>query len=239
MVRDSAASKDFDGAQEERQMQWTTPVRGMRRSIAERMRTSLQTMAQLTLHVIIDASALVRLRRDLDAVDGEPGPGRPKISYEAILGHCVSQLLSDSPQLNAVLENGVITRFEAVNLGFAVALPDGLIVPVIHDSQRLSITEIAAQVEAMATRARQRTLELSDVVGGTFTMSNLGMFSVDSFTPIINPPQVAILGIGRIHSGSQLTLSLTIDHQAVDGAPAAKFLSDLEDFVVHPERFRL
>ncbi len=220
-------------------MQWTTPVRGMRRSIAERMRTSLQTMAQLTLHVTVDASALVRLRRDLDAVDGEPGPCRQKIGYEAILGHCVSQLLGDSPQLNAVLENGVITRFEAVNLGFAVALPDGLIVPVIHDCQRLSVTEIAAQVETMATRARQRTLELSDVTGGTFTMSNLGMYSVDSFTPIINPPQVAILGIGRIHSGSQLTLSLTIDHQAVDGAPAAKFLSDLEDLVAHPERFRL
>ena len=219
-------------------MQWTTPVRGMRRSIAERMRASLQTMAQLTLHVTVDATALVQLREDLAARSVEQDSGRPKIGYEAILGHCVSQLLSDS-QLNAVLVDGVITRFESVNLGFAVALPEGLIVPVIHDCQQLGITEIAARADALAARARQRTLELSDVTGGTFTMSNLGMFSVDSFTPIINPPQVAILGIGRIHAGSQLTLSLTIDHQAVDGAPAAKFLSDLEAIIAHPERFRL
>jgi pyruvate dehydrogenase E2 component (dihydrolipoyllysine-residue acetyltransferase) len=219
-------------------MQWTTPVRGMRRSIADRMRSSLQTMAQFTLHVTVDATALVRLREDLAAGSVEPESGRPKAGYEALLGHCVSQLLSDSP-LNAVLVDGVITRFEAVNLGFAVALPDGLIVPVIHDCQKLGVMEIATQVDALAKQARQHTLELSDVTGGTFTISNLGMFSVDSFTPIINPPQVAILGIGRLQTGSRLTLSLTIDHQAIDGAPAAKFLSDLEAAIAHPERFRL
>jgi pyruvate dehydrogenase E2 component (dihydrolipoamide acetyltransferase) len=219
-------------------MQWTTPVRGMRRSIAERMHASLQTMAQLTLHVTVDATALVRLREEL-AASGDSEPRRSKIGYEAILAHCVSQLLTDSPHLNALLENGVITRFKSVNLGFAVALPDGLIVPVIHDCQTLGITEIAERLESLATRARQHALALPDVSDGTFTISNLGMYSVDSFTPIINPPQVAILGIGRIRAGSQLTLSLTIDHQAVDGAPAASFLSELEESIAHPERFRL
>lgn len=164
----------------------------------------------------------------------ELGPDA-RITVTAALLHVVSRALREYPRLNGRTEDGEIRLYRVVNLGVAVALDDGLVVPVIHHADGKSAAELAAELAETSARARACKLRSADLADGTFTVSNLGAHGVESFTPIINPPQLAILGVGAIRqelqcvdgvlgSVPQLHLSLSFDHAAVDGAQAARFL---------------
>ena len=214
------------------------PFAGIRKVVAERLHESLQSMAQVTISREADVTGLLALRERL-------GPGFEAASgihltYTDLLVEIVARLLTEHPQLNATLEGEQIVLSEEVHMGVAVALEDGLIVPVIRMAHSRPLREIAHDRAELATKAQNGTLSLDEVEGGTFTISNLGAFGADSFTPIVNPPQCAILGVGRIvdkpivvdgevRVRPTMWLSITFDHRLVDGAPAARFLQALAD----------
>ncbi len=223
------------------------PLRGMRGVIADRMHASLQEMAQLTMGMEVAMDGAASMRQQLIA-EWEGVGIRP--SFTDLVIRAVARALEQHPGLNAeVTEQGIELRPE-VNIGMAVALGDGLVVPVIRNAPALSLRELAGESSRLAEAAREGTLGLDDYAGGTFSVTSLGMADVDFFTPIINPPNVAILGIGRIRDGIRwedtspvrtrlLTLSLTIDHRAVDGVPGAAFLRDVRDLLEAPYRLLL
>ncbi len=221
------------------------PYQGTRRTVGERMLESLQTSAQLTLVSEGDVTQAVILRRDLlDAWEVEG----LRVSYTDIMIRAAALALVTHPRLNAALEGHVVRPSPEINVGFAVALEEGVIVPVIRSANTKSLQTIAREAGDLATRAREGQLGRDDVSGGTFTVTSLGMFGIDAFTPVINPPQAAILGVGRvvdrpsfvgdrgidIERRSFVTLSLTIDHRIVDGAPGARFLQSLGALLEHP-----
>jgi pyruvate dehydrogenase E2 component (dihydrolipoamide acetyltransferase) len=216
----------------------TIPFEGIRRVVAERLHESLQTMAQLTISREAEVAGLVARRRQL-APGFEAATGA-HLTYTDLLIQEVARLLGEHALLNSTLVDGSILVSEEVHMGFAVALEDGLIVPVIRDVLRLSLGDIARERVELVVKAQAGTLTLEEIEGGTFTISNLGAFGADTFTPIINPPQCAILGIGRIVEKPVVVdgdvvvrptmwLSLTFDHRLVDGAPAANFLQALAE----------
>jgi len=207
-----------------------SPLRGMRKSIAERMLKSLQSTAQLTICTEADVTAMVARRERLAAEFA--------LTYTDLLIEAVAKALRTHRRLNATAGADTVQEHENVDIGLAVALDDGLIVPVIRSAGTKSLRQIAAESRQLAEQARNGTLSADDVRDGTFTITNLGTYGIDSFTPILHAPQVAILGIGRIiekpavHAGqivprAMLTLSLTFDHRIVDGAPAAAFLREV------------
>ncbi len=214
------------------------PLRGVRKVTAERMRASLLNSAQLTLNASADARALQALRQRFKT---SPEPlGLRGVTINDLLLFAVARTLPNHPDLNATLDwqAGEIAQHRRVHLGMAVDTPRGLLVPVIHDAHTLSLKALADAAAALADRAQSGKLTPDEMQGGTFTVSNLGSFGVESFTPVINPPQVAILGVGNVNlkpvivEGDvqhipHLGLSLTVDHQVVDGAPGARFLRDL------------
>ena len=210
-----------------------TPVKGIRKVIAERMIQSLSTTAQLTLHASFELTKAQAYRKErLDA-------GQSKVSLNDVIAHAIVQSLKEHPDLNAHFLGDRIATFEKVHLGVAVDTPKGLLVPVIRDASDMSIEKISAEVKNLAGACREGTISPDNLSGGSFTLTNLGMLGVETFTPVLNAPEVAILGVGgivlkpkRTEDGSieyvdTLPLSLTIDHQAVDGAPAARFLQTL------------
>jgi pyruvate dehydrogenase E2 component (dihydrolipoamide acetyltransferase) len=208
------------------------PLRGLRKSIAARMLKSLQSTAQLTICTEADVSGLVARRQRLAAEFA--------LTYTDLLIEAVAQALRSHPRLNATASTDAVQEHDSIDIGVAVALEDGLIAPVIRAAHTKSLRVIADESRQLAERARHGTLSVDDVSGGTFTITNLGMYGIDSFTPILHTPQVAILGIGRIiekpavHAGQivprpMMTLSLTFDHRVVDGAPAALFLRQVVD----------
>jgi pyruvate dehydrogenase E2 component (dihydrolipoamide acetyltransferase) len=212
---------------------------GMRQAIADQMVHSLQTMAQVSMSTTADVTELKATREAMGARWGR------KPSYTDLLVKAVTVALKEHPLLGAKLEGDEIVFPEEWNIGIAVALDDGLIVPVIRNADKLSVLEINERVASLAERARRNALDVDEVTGGTFTITNLGMFGIDSSTPIINPPEVAILGVGRIVQElvlvagqvavrDKMTLSLTVDHRIVDGAPGAKFLQTLVQLLEHP-----
>ncbi|MFZ0887741.1 MAG: dihydrolipoamide acetyltransferase family protein, partial [Candidatus Binataceae bacterium] len=203
----------------------TIPLRGARKAIAERMYQSLQHSAQLTITTEADVTEAVglRARREFD------------FTYTDLIIHAAARALRRHPRMNARLGEDRIELLSRINVGMAVALDDGLIVPVIFDADRKDLRQIAAQTRALGERARAGQLRLEDVTGGTFTVTNLGIWGVDAFTPILNLGETGILGVGRIvekpaifrdqiAARSMITLSLTFDHRVIDGAPAAAFL---------------
>jgi pyruvate dehydrogenase E2 component (dihydrolipoamide acetyltransferase) len=215
------------------------PFMGMRQAIAEQMVHSLQSMAQLTITAKADVTELKTTREALAARWGR------KASYTDLLIKAVSVALGDHPLLGARLEGDEIVMPTEINIGVAVALEDGLIVPVMRNVDKLAVLEINDKLKDLAQRARENALEVDEVTGAAFTITNLGMYGVDAFTPIINPPEVAILGIGRIAqelalidgqvmARSKMMLSLTLDHRIVDGAPGAAFLQTLVLLLEHP-----
>lgn len=220
------------------------PLRGMRRVIAERMHTSLQEMAQLTMGMEVDMDQAVKLREQLIR-EWEADGIRP--SFTDLVIRAATTALGRHPGLNAeVTDRGIELRKE-IHIGMAVALPNGLVVPVIRDAHSLSLHDLAIESSRLAESARGGTLGPDDYAGGTFSVTSLGMADVDFFTPIINPPNVGILGIGRIREAvrwdghtpvptRRLTLSLTIDHRAVDGVPGAAFLREVRDLLEAPYR---
>lgn len=220
----------------------TQPLRGMRKVIAERMHQSLQGSAQLTITSEVDVSQLIDRRQ---AVRQEFG-----VTYTDFIVQACAHALRQHPRMNATLEDGTLRLNRGIHVGLAVALDEGLIVPVIRDTDRKSLEEIAGEAKTLAEKARAGHLTLEDVSGGTFTVSNLGMYGVDAFTPILNTPQTGILGVGRIvekpalYRGeiarrSTMVLSLTFDHRVIDGAPAGAFLQTVADLLAHGNRISL
>jgi pyruvate dehydrogenase E2 component (dihydrolipoamide acetyltransferase) len=214
-------------------------LEGMRRTIAQRLQKSFQSAPHIFLDTTVDMSAIEALRATLKA-RGE------KLSVTAVLIRACAWALGRNPALNATLEGDEISYWRNANIGMAVALQDGLIVPVIHRAEQLSLYTIQQEVDRLAALAREGKLTLDQVSGGTFTVTNMGMFGVDSFTAIINPPQVAILAVGRTVRSfvpdaegkpilkPTLTMTLSADHRVIDGAHAAHFLRDLRDVIQTP-----
>ena len=218
------------------------PMSGIRGIIAERMTMSVQTNANVTLHTEVDATELVQLRSLLNE---KLATRDVTLTYTELLVKVVAHALRAHPRLNATLTDEGIHLLTEINIGVAVALEDGLVVPVIRNVDRQGLSAISAQVKEFAEKARKNQLTPGELQGGTFTVTNLGNFGVDGFTPIINPPECAILGVGRIlkkpvvHEDeivprSMLTLSLTFDHRVVDGAPAAQFLQTVAGYIEAP-----
>ena len=215
------------------------PVTGMREAIAEAMVESLRSTAQLTVTARADVTELAALRDELR------GRWDARITYNDLFIKAVALALREHPLLNSSLVQDEIVLLEDVNVGVAVALEDGLIVPVIRGADQKSVMDIHREVRALAERARAGTLSVDQVEGGTFTVTNLGAYGVGSFTPILNQPEVGILGVGGVSKepavvGDQVVprhlveLSLTIDHRVVDGAPGAAFLQTLVTLLEHP-----
>ncbi|MBC8171705.1 MAG: 2-oxo acid dehydrogenase subunit E2 [Anaerolineae bacterium] len=211
----------------------TIPLKGIRKVIADRMRDSLHTTAQLTLNTSADARALQTYRQRLKT--SPEAFGLQAISMNDLLLFALSRVLLDFPDVNATLTEATITRYQNVHLGFAVDTPRGLLVPVIRYANRLSLKQLAAESKRLATACINGSITPDELTGGTFTVSNLGTLGIESFTPVLNSPQAAILGVGKIDLKAvevegtvqfipHLHLSLTIDHQVVDGAPGARFL---------------
>jgi len=208
------------------------PMAGMRATIAQRLRHSLATAASLTLTREIRAQILVSARTRLQEVLGM------EISYDALFAKIFGVALREHPAFNSMIENDAILVLDEVNIGFAVAVPRGLMVPVIHNTDREPLSKIVAAVRELSGRALAGKLRPDDVTGGTASISNLGAYGVDAFTPILNPPQSSILGIGRITEravvegraivpAASCMLSLTFDHRVADGAPAAQLLDSV------------
>ena len=211
----------------------TTALKGMRGTIAERMHTSLQQMAQLTLTMEVNMGAVAadRARR----ADGGTAPG-----YTDYVIAAAAAALREHPVVNSQVTEEGVAELPAVNVGMAVALDGGLIVPVVANTDALSLDDLAAETSRLAEAARSGGLTLGELEGGTFSVTALGMYGVDAFTPVINPPNTAILGVGRLRDGVEwaddgspvrsklLTLSLTWDHRAFDGVPAAEFTQSVK-----------
>ena len=215
------------------------PMSGMRRTIAERMRHSLSSAASLTLTREVRAEALV------SAHDAMRRAGHD-ISYDAIFVKLLALALHDHRGLNSTVENDAIVIFDDINIGFAVSVEEGLLAPVVRHADRESLAAIAAAVRDLSRRAREGRLRPPDLANGTASITNLGAYGVDGFTPILNPPQSVILGIGRIAerptcepgrivAAPTVVLSLTFDHRVADGVPAAQLLGDIAQRITDRE----
>lgn len=208
----------------------------IRKVIARTMHQSLSTMAQLTMNTSFDATAILELRKKIKALGKDMGLSNITLNDMSL--YAVSRVLPDFRELNANFTEETLRVFKNVNLGVAVDTDRGLMVPTIFNANRKSLNEISAEARNLAEQCRNRTIKPDDLTGGTFTVTNLGALGIESFTPIINPPQTGILGVSGIvqrikdtgegiRSYPAMGLSLTIDHRVVDGAPAARFLNAL------------
>jgi len=212
----------------------------VRERIARRMRESLALSAQYTLNASADATALLRLRARIKAA--RESRDASDVNLNDMVMFCAVRALVEMPELNAEMVDGELYQHESVNLGFACETPRGLLAPVIKDAEKLDLAGLAAEVGRLAQQAEQGTVSPDDLAGGTFTVSNLGSLGIESFTPILNPPQVALLGVTAIElkpvrrgSGVEFVehigLSLTCDHQIIDGAMGARFLKLLREHI--------
>ena len=219
------------------------PLTGMRRVIATRMHASLQEMAQLTLGTEATMDAAVVLRAQLKEQWQQAGIPVPTITDLVV--RAAAMALREHPRLNASVHDDAIHIQPEINVGLAVALEEGLMVPVLKRADLLPLSAIAAESRRLAQAARAGRLSLPELEGGTFTVSTLGSFGIDFFTPVITPGQVAILGVGRLRDSVRwdgttpvrtqvLTLSITFDHRAVDGAPAAEYLRSVAARLANP-----
>jgi pyruvate dehydrogenase E2 component (dihydrolipoamide acetyltransferase) len=220
-------------------------VTGIRKLIAERMLASLQSTAQLTMHTAADARALQSMRRKFK--ESPEAMGLRDVNINDMVLYAVSRVLPQYTDLNALFVGDTLSMHASVHLGFAVDTPKGLMVPVIRNAHALSLRDVAREAARLIAGCRDGGIRPEEMAGGTFTVTNLGTFGVHGFTPVLNVPQVAILGVGAIVPGPvmdadgaksaeyvgamtfipQIGLSLTINHQVVDGAPGARFLQAL------------
>jgi pyruvate dehydrogenase E2 component (dihydrolipoyllysine-residue acetyltransferase) len=211
---------------------------------AHQRRESPAVTGQYTLHASADARQLLAMRAR--AKETARTVGAPNISINALVTFCTIRALLDTVDLNAELIDGAVVRHRAIHIGFACDTSHGLLVPVVRDAQELSIAALARRMNELAASALDGTISLGALSGGTFTISNLGDIGVEWLTPVVNPPQVAILGVGAIHvkpvrTGGgvdfidAIALSITCDHQAIDGAQGARFLRTLAEKIEHVE----
>jgi pyruvate dehydrogenase E2 component (dihydrolipoamide acetyltransferase) len=209
------------------------PLTGIKKTAAERVSLSARTAPQSTITMEVDMSNTVKLREKIH------------VSYTDMLAKAVAKALAEHPIINSTLENEKIKIFADINVGVAVATERGLVVPVIYNADRKTLEEIASMSKELIEKTKQGRLTKEELTGGTFTITNLGMYEVDVFTPIVNPPETAILGVGRVVERPVVVdkqivvrpvmqLSLTFDHRVVDGAPAAKFLQKVKQVMENP-----
>ncbi|TFG61650.1 MAG: 2-oxo acid dehydrogenase subunit E2 [Spirochaetales bacterium] len=212
------------------------PVKGVRKIVASRMLQSVSTTAQLTMNTSAEAAALLSLRKRFKE-EGEP-LGLSGITINDLVLFAVARVLPKYPDLNAHFLGDTIRRFGQVNLGFAVDTPKGLLVPVIRGAERLSLKEISLESRRLVEACQKGSARPEELSGGSFTVTNLGALGIESFTPVLNIPEVAILDVCSIQPKAvmkgetavfkpHMGLTLTINHQAVDGAPGARFLQEL------------
>lgn len=215
------------------------PLVGMRKTIADRMTFSYRTIPHIANTIEVDMSEAIKLRQTIEKIKNT------KIPFTAFLAKVVAHALRRHPTHNATVDEDGIKIFRSVNIGIAVALEEGLIVPVVYDADKKNLTEIASIVNDLIKKAKERRLSIEELKGGTFTITNLGVFGVDTTTPIINPPQTAILGVGRIREEPRvvddqikampvMALTLVVDHRAIDGAKAAQFLQEIKRLLEDP-----
>jgi len=216
------------------QVREVIPLTGIKKTAAERVSLSARTAPQSTISMEVDMSNAVKLREKIH------------VSYTDMLVKAVVKALAEHPLINSALENEKIKIFADINVGVAVATERGLIVPVIYNSDRKTLEKIASVSKELIEKTKQGRLTKEELTGGTFTITNLGMYGVDVFTPIVNPPETAILGVGRvverpvvvdgqIVARPMMQLSLTFDHRVVDGAPAAEFLRKVKQVMESPD----
>ena len=216
------------------------PIKGIRQTIATRMLQSVQTMAQVTLTTEVDVTDAMRLREGLARQWNDVA-----LSPLHLVMKATARALKDHPRMNAIQKDNALELVPEINLGVAVSLQEGLIVPTIRRADEKPLAAIARESRDLADKAREGKASYDEVTGGTFTITNLGAYGIDAFTPIINAPQVGILGVGRavekpavyrgeIAKRSMMCLSLTFDHRAIDGAPAAAFLGAVKGHLEDP-----
>lgn len=221
------------------------PMDGLRKLIADNMMASLQGAAQLTVFVEADVTEMVALRESMLARNKKNPDYR--LSYNDIIAFAVCRALLRHPIMNSTLREDGIHLHKHVNLGIAVSLDTGLIVPNVKSADTFSLEQLKEKVRDAASRARKGGLSMDEISGGTFTISNVSMLGVDGFTPILNPPETGILGVGRVVEKpgvfegevcvrKMMTLSLTFNHMVTDGGPAMSFLRTLADMLEKPVR---
>jgi len=229
----------------ERALERRTPIpfTGMRKTIADNMYASLQSTAQVTVFTEVDVTEMVGFR---DLVQEEhKKDDTVRVSFNDIIILATSRALKRFPMMNSALIGDEILLHDAVNIGIAVSLREGLIVPVLRDADKKGLLQIARESRELAQKAREGTVAVDDVTGGTFTISNVSMLEVDGFTPILRSPETGILGVGRVkekpvvYDGeiairSMMFLSLTFDHRVLDGTPAMAFLETVARYLQHP-----
>jgi len=216
------------------------PLTTIRKVIADKMAQSHSTIPHITLIMEVNVDEVIKLRQKLKEIHNK------EISYNAFFMKATERALRKYPMLNSTFEENGIRIYSEINIGLAVATKEGLVVPVIRDVGKRELVEISDNIEELIQKARENKLSMEEVSGGTFTITNLGMFGVDAFTPIIVPGQSAILGIGqikeriylengKISSRKVITLNLSCDHRVVDGAVAAEFLQEIKKLLEAPE----
>ncbi|PCK23032.1 branched-chain alpha-keto acid dehydrogenase subunit E2 [Bacillus pumilus] len=219
------------------------PVNMMRKTIASRMMESLQTSAQLTITMKADVTKLIKLQHQLNVT--AIARHDTKLTMTDFVAKAAILSLLAHPVMNSRYQNGRVETFEYVHLGIAAALDNGLAVPVIRHAERLSLIELAKNIKLYGKKASEGKLLHDEINGSTFTITNLGAYGVEYFTPILNPPEAGILGVGTMYEtpvyqddelckGTILPLSLTFDHRALDGAPASAFLSTVKAYLEKP-----
>ena len=215
-----------------------TPLSGMRKIISQRMSLSWQTVPHVHLTMETDMSEAIRLKEKLFRAG-------TKVSYTDIIVKCTAQALAEFRVINDRICDGRIIHNEEINIGVAVALDNGLVAPVIRNADQKSLCLLSAELAELSSKARQGKLLPDEYAGGSFTVSNLGMYGVDHFTPVINPPESAILGVCRLMERavvvdsavtvrSMMNLCLAFDHRLIDGATAAQFMCRLRQYVEQP-----
>ena len=234
----ATAAREAQGGRPFNEPSVERPLEGIRAIIAERMAESTSRTARVTLMAEADASAMVALREQVTA-DGFA------VSYNDLLLYVLGRALREHPALNASLEDHVVRQWKRIHVGLAVDTDRGLLVPVLRDVDEKRLEQLSQDTRDLIERVRTNKLRPEELTGGTFTLTNLGVFGIDAFTPIINLPETAILGVGRIKArpvaeGEQVVvrpmawLCLTFDHRMVDGAPAARFFQRVVQLIEHP-----
>lgn len=225
-----------------------TPASAMRQVIATRMHGSLMQSAQLTMNMKADVTDLMALREEVNhTVQTRYGM---KLTVTDFIARAVVLALQEHSNMNSAYIDEHIVTYEYVHLGMAVSLTQGLVVPVVQHAEALSVVELSKQIKSLSEQARTGKLQSDQLTGSTFTVTNLGAYGVDHFTPILNPPEAGILGVGvatdaPVFQGgdwqtrTMLPLSLTFDHRIVDGAPAAEFLQTIKQFLEKPTHLLL
>lgn len=215
---------------------------GIRKIIVTRLGKSYAEAIHVTLNMETSMDKLINFSEQLEEKLSE------KPSYTILVAKCVARALRENLELNATFEGDEIIIYNTININIAVDTPFGLLTPVIRRVDEKDLKTLIKEYNDIVERARSGSLKQKDIVGGTFTITNLGMFDIDTFTPIINPPQIAILGVNRIVKkpfyddkskeikiGAFMNLSLSFDHRAIDGAPAARFLQRVKYYIENPE----